>query len=359
MNKVIFIIVLITAGVACSVQNEFNVTRTGEEPEKAINRMVYVLPQTVIKVQIYLRKNIYIPGPYNTLAPIYLGIKETIDDHSETWELISVKMGNLVEPDPSQYYSVNIFQGKPDFSGYFDLTKQGLIINPVQWMQNTTELSGYPEYPKPPYYTDLSVYDYFREVTDTLYKTIITDTSFIRVPIPRRQREPKTLEQKAEEAAGFILHLRETRFDLLSGESDVLAGGNALEFAINELNRLEQCYLELFTGKKTEQVYSGTIFLTPDGNKQQFNIIKLLTENGHPELAKYDSENILLDIIPLQKLNNINISERSSLSENVNHLIYRIPDVAIFKVTKGNKVYYEERASLYQAGKIMYLPVMF
>ncbi len=358
MKKISMLTAIIFTSIACTVQNEFRVAKPGEEPEKSLGQLIYVLPQTVIKLKVEFIKETFIPGPYRQFSPSHLGISDVRQDFSESWDLASVKIDYLTEPDPSHYYCVNITKGKPDFSSYLTLTSQGLILTPDKWIQHKTEFPVYPALPQPPYFTDLSVSSFFKEVTDTLYKTIITDTSFVRVPIPRRQRQPKTLEQKAEEAAGFILYLREIRFDLLSGESDTFLSGNTLEFAINELKNLEEQYLELFTGKTISQSFTGTIFLTPGNNDEQYNIIKLLAADGSSELLKYNGEEVILTITPLNKSQSLDQRHTSGETESVNHYIYRIPDMATFKVTRGNTTYYEERATLYQAGKIVYLPVM-
>lgn len=358
MKKISVIVSIIIINLACTVQNEFMVSKPGNEPGYSQKRFIYVLPQTVLKVHVELLKEIYIPGPYRRFAPTYLGISDIKDGLSETWKLRSVKIDYFTEPDSAHYYSLNLISGNPDFSDFLNLSNQGLVVDPSKWMQHVSEPGKYPSSPRTPYFTDLSVTDFFMEITDTLYKTIITDTSLVEIPIPRRQRLPKTIEQKAEEAALFILHLRETRFDLLSGEFDTFPGGVAMEFAINELNRLEKQYLELFTGKVVSQLFTGTLFITPEGSPQQFNLISLLMKNNLPEMEAYQDEPVILQITPLQKthsLPNLPVIEQSG---NMNHLIYRIPDMAVIKVTKGRRIYYEERASLYQAGKLVYLPIL-
>jgi len=335
------------------------VSRPGEEPEKCLTKFVYVLPQTVLHLELTIVKETFIPGPYRNFAPSYLGITNPINEIQEEWDISSVKFKYLTEPDSANYFSVCILNGNPDFSNYLALSSQGLILDPTKWVINyKSELIKYPSVIQPPYFTDLSVSDYFKEITDTLYKTIITDTSFIRIPIPRRQRDAKTLEQKAEDAASFILHLREARFDLLSGEIDSFPGGEALEFAINEINKLENNYLELFTGKKIKQVFTGSAFIFPDGRSQQINLIKYLTDNGIKDLEKYTGEPVVLHITPSLKTFSLNQSIIAGDLAAHNHFIYRIPDVAAFKVMKGNTIVYEERATLYQAGKLVNLPLL-
>lgn len=353
MKKQALIVLISVLLSACSVQNEFSVNRPGEESKAALSSFIYVLPQTVLHLELAMTKETYIPGPYHNFARSYLGITDIIDESYENWDLSSVKMKYLTEPDSANFYSINLLKGKPDFSKFLALSNQGFIIDPSKWIiQHQSGLLNYPSLIQPPYFTDLSVNDYFREITDTLYKTIITDTSFVRIPIPRRQSQPKTIEQKAEEAANFILQLREARFDLLSGEFDSFPGGEALEFAVGELNKLEKSYLELFSGKTIKQSFNASVFIIPDGKIQQFNLIDLLKNKGLKELDNYSAEDLILQIIPAQKTFSLKKPDNDD-NQDINHFIYRIPDIATFRIMKGDMVYYEERATLHQAGQLI------
>lgn len=354
-NNLIAFIVLILS--ACSVQNEFKVTLPGEEPQKHIEKYYYVLPQTVMKVKLEVNYEKYLPGPYHRFSERYLGITGVEGLSNSRYFPKNVSVDYLTEPDPQRYFSVNLISGKFTASDYLMLSKHGLTLDPSGWIKHSADFESRKAGPDMPYFTDLTVSGLYREVTDTLYKTIVTDTSFIRLPIPRRQREVKTIEQRAEEAANFILEIRRSRFDLLAGELDGFPGGSALEFAVQELNKIEQQYLELFTGKVIREKYSKTIFVTPDGTEQTIIICKISEDKGFLNASAKEGVSVVLKISPLNKLQNIPVMPVQTSSLAVNNLFYRLPDMAIIQISIGNDVFYEERSVLYQAGKMVNLPV--
>ena len=61
-----------------------------------------------------------------------------------------------------------------------------------------------------------------------MYKTLVTDTSFVEVPVNRTITEQKSPAMKAEEAADFLLELRTRRFELLTGEYESYPQGEAM-----------------------------------------------------------------------------------------------------------------------------------
>ncbi len=342
---------------ACSVQNEFKVSLPGEEPENSIEKYYYVLPQTVMKIKLDIIYERYLPGPYRRFSERYLGITGVEDVSYNRYYPEAVKIDYLTEPDPEMYFSVNLISGNYTAKDYLLMSNMGLILDPSGWMKHSIDFNESIITPVLPYFTDLSLTGLYREVTDTLYKTIITDTSFIRLPIPRRQREVKTLEQRAEEAANFILEIRRTRFDLLAGEFDGFPGGTALEFAVNELNNKEQQYLELFTGKMLHEKYSKTLFVTPDGTEQNIIIFKISEDKGILDASAKEGVDVVLKITPLNKLQSLPVLHVNLSDFAANNLYYRVPDMATVQLIIGNKIFYEERAVLYQAGKMVNLPV--
>ena len=81
---------------------------------------------------------------------------------------------------------------------------------------------------EPPYFTNQSIEEFYTDKSDTLYKTIIRDSAFIRIPVVRKLREAKTLEQKAEAAYNVISEIRELRFELLRGDANVFKNGREM-----------------------------------------------------------------------------------------------------------------------------------
>jgi hypothetical protein len=351
-NYIIFLFVLISS--SCAVQNEFTVLDASKGIEEGTT-YIYSLPQTVLKVQLNITGESFVPGPYARFSERYLGITGVNETASKKFQIGHAEIQFSTEPDPEKYMAINNLKGTFSASEFLSLSSQGLIVLPFgksnEKFYSKEENTGV----KGPLYTDLSVTGFFREVTDTLYKTIVTDTSFVRLPIPRRQREVKTIEQRAEEAANFILELRRARFDLIAGEINGFPSGEALGFAVSELNRLESQYLELFTGKNLRNSSTRSFFITPNGKTEEIVLFRLSEDSGFTTSNSGDP--VILSITPLNKLKNIKAFKFETENIPVNTMVYRMPDMAIFRISKGDKVYYEERAVLYQGGKLAGFPV--
>ena len=73
-------------------------------------------------------------------------------------------------------------------------------------------------------------------------------------------------EELAERAAKRLMELREGKFMVLTGEANVFPQNEA---AINELNRMEQEYSELFTGKVISEIRSYLSAYSNFGNVRQ------------------------------------------------------------------------------------------
>ena len=92
----------------------------------------------------------------------------------------------------------------------------------------------------------LDLMNIFRIKGILLYKIVNVDTAFIRIPYLVEKKQKLTVDQLAEKAAIRLMELRDGKHLILTGETNVFPQNEA---AINEINRLEKDYTELFTGK--------------------------------------------------------------------------------------------------------------
>jgi len=240
MRKSIFVISLIALLSSCGSTNMMQVTKLGSEPQEYIQRAISVLPQTVLSVKVEFEKETYIPGPYRLYTEKFLGLKDFIAEPGFSYRILNVDVQSFTEPDPEEFHSLNLIEGKMDWDQYLRLSKYGFILDPSSNESQELSMEESGNFAETPFFTDMSVKRNLTEVTDTLYKTIISDSAYVRVPVLRKQREAKTIEQKAEEAANFIIKIRKRRFKLLAGQYDVFPEGRALAISVEELDKLEK-----------------------------------------------------------------------------------------------------------------------
>jgi hypothetical protein len=360
MNKFFVLAAVFFLISSCSTTTSFQVTKVGEEPEEYRERVLYVLPQTLLRVTVEIEKETFIPGPYRLFTEKFLGLDEYISEAGYSYRITDVNITDLTEPDPEQFYSINVIEGEPDWEKYMQLSMYGLVLDPASVFSNETNLQALDNLPETPYFTDRSVKRNLTEVTDTLYKTVIQDSSYVRIPILRKQREAKTLEQKAEEAANFIIKTRKRRFKLLAGQYEIFPEGEALAISVEELDKIEKEYLELFLGKRIKQKFTKSYLITPESTKdaQSEVFAKFSSREGLLDQANPRGNELKIEIIPAGKVSMISSNNNPVYnSQKLNNLYYRIPDVAEIKIQIENELLYEGRSSIYQLGEIMNYPV--
>lgn len=358
MKKSILIIGMVILLSSCTTTNLMQVTKVGSEPEEYKQRAVYVLPQTVLNVTVEFEKETYFPGPYRLYTEKFLGLKDYITEPGFNYRILNVDINSFTEPDPEEFYSLNLIKGEMKWEQYLSLSQYGFILDPGQNESLKFALDKSGEFPGTPFFTDLSVKRNLTEVTDTLYKTIISDSSYVRVPVLRKQREAKTIEQKAEEAANFIIKIRKRRFKLLAGQYEIFPEGRALAISVEELDKLEKEYLELFIGKRIKQTYRQGFVITPESQKsnQNFIIARFSPLTGVTEADSGSDAPINLEIIPLAKLELLSAKTKPQESA-LNTLIYRIPDIADLNVSIKGEILYQGREPIYQIGEKVGYPV--
>ncbi len=381
MRKIIIFSFLLLGFHSCISTSEFQVSKVGEEPSKTVERTVYVLPRTVLEVTVNYEKESRIPGIYRKYTDRLFGIEGYITEPSVSYKITNVKVKPISEPDPQQYFSINLLRGSFDSRNYLRLNQSGFIVDPSMMIINGNYLrlnqSGFIVDPsmmiindskfskdndllEPPYFTDFSIKGNLKEVTDTLFKTIIRDTSYVKIPIVRKQQEAKTIDQKAEEAANLIYRIRRRRFRLLEGSLDVFPEGDALNISLRELNQLEKEYLELFLGKTVKQGFTRSFMIVPKESSvnQVFEIAKFSQQVGLLEKESSNGEKLSLQINNLGTLNALKNSAISSKLYTKNNLYYRLPEVSEVIVSLNKDMLFESRMSIYQTGVLLSLPLI-
>ncbi len=354
-NKIPIIFLTVLLVSSCHTQQEVQTTTAPYQAGETLEgKVLYALPRTSLVVRVTAVKTVYVPGPFRAYAEKYLGIKPYVTKASTRWTLASAELSSFKEPDPENYFVVTT--GGLLAENALVMTKSGLLL----------DMAGLPEQEVPayqvtsdepdgkPYFTDLSVKRNFYEKEDTVYRTMMQDTGFVRVPVVRKSYEKKSLEQKAEEAANFIIKIRKRRFKLMAGQYDVYPKDEALEFAVKEMTRLENEYLALFTGKKVSQKWYYRFIYTPADPSKQPVLFKLSPENGICSTSGCEGIPVYLQYtVPETKITNTEVPEGMVLSDT---LIYRIPVLTDVHLIFNDHVLAQKHLLIYQFGPRIGLP---
>ena len=325
----------------------------------ALSGYVYSLPMTTLKIEAEIVMTRTIRGPYYRFAEKYMGIRNVPQESSIEWDIGAIRLETITESDPQSYFSIRKVSGQPDLSGFLRLRDEGLVVDVNLPGMMPSALYTPEETPGPMYFKDVSVKSHVLLSSDTLYKTILTDSTFIKVPVLRDQVIVRTIDEKAQEAAHLIFKLRKRRFHMISANYDIMPEGVAMEHALRELDELEAEYLSLFIGKEYKSHETLTLYYTPEPYWEPgpVELFRFSGNNGIVSSTTSDSERISLTIVPEGKTEILKDPGMPG-SGISNALYYRVPDMAGVTLHRGTKILIQDRIPVCQYGAVLSLPLM-
>jgi hypothetical protein len=321
--------------------------------------IVYGLPRTVFTFTVEFERTIEMPGPYARYAGDLLGLDKVITSENEYWTIDGITAKSRDELDPSEFYIIesnSLFQ-----TNVLKLKKEGLILdlNPESLnssgsipMTNDHDLTRFSV-------DDLGSDEYYLVQKDTAYKRLSIDSSFVRVPYVVEKKRRLTTDQLAERAAKRLMEIRDGKHLILTGEATVFPQSDA---AINEMNRLEKEYMELFAGKRIKQkvVYIYSVIPTRDNDKKQIVLFQFSDLTGPVSSTGKGGIPVTLDINSEQKTKDLTIIRKENTEQAAqpvyDKLYYRVPDMVNLKVSMGSEVFINTRKLVYQFGQVLQLP---
>lgn len=320
--------------------------------------LVYALPLSVLDIELVAERVIEKPGPYSRFASDLLGLKDVIRDENESWTIKSLRISTHQELDPSEFY---VIDAKGVFSSnILSLKREGLILdlNPeiynsgnTLYKESGTDLNRLRVF-------DLGADEYFQDRKDTMYKVVSVDTAFIKVPYMVEKKQNFTVEQLAEKAANRLLEIRDGKHLILTGETNVFPQNEA---AINEMNRLETEYTELFTGKtiKDNHIFNYQIIPGKEMTGKKIQICTFSNETGPEPTGMKSGIPFVMELIPEMKTRDLKLNylvSKEAASQKATHLFYRVPDVVNIRVSLGDDFIGTSRKLIYQFGEVVRLP---
>jgi hypothetical protein len=356
VKSAIFLFIILIF-IACSpaqqmVESKGNVTPLNTPGAMRDGSIVYGLPRTVFTVVARIERTVEKPGPYAQYAEALLGLTDVIKNENESWSIETVTLKSHDELDPSEYYvisSTNLFQ-----TNVLALKKEGLILdlNPEIFKQDRkpgiAEESGNLHSGN----YDLGSDEYFQTQRDTAYKRMNIDSSFVRVPYIVEKQKKLSVDQLAEKAAKRLMELRDGKHLILTGEATVFPQSDA---AINEINRMEKAYTELFTGKTFRETLTFTYELIPQKAMVGKPVELFLFSEARGPVSGSGGKAVTMEFIPEKKTKDLVFSGKSE-EKKYDKLFYRVPDVVGIKINLGSEKLYDSRKLIYQFGETIQLP---
>lgn len=371
MKKYLALILLISLLLGCRTSQQFNVVpvsdmQEAKEKKEKKEGLYYALPRTHITVDVQVIKKQTFRGPFAEYASKYLGLDNVILQNETNYKIRDIKISTFFEPDPEQFYFVGFPEKGTEVQQnlMMELTETGLIVdvnNPSEFNASgrmtytlDKESNDYSKTFK--YFPDKNLY----EKVDTIIRQITRDTVTIEKKILKRKMVQKSSEQKAKEAADFILKAREQKMKLITGYQETPYSKETMEYMFRELEKMEEEYMKLFTGMQTSQVLNYRYSYLPA--ESVFNIRKPLFRFSSDQgvMNKEGSEGMRV-YLHLERQRNAremqkHIKNNFNPQREYNGFYYRLPEQAKITIMLGKKPKAEALYPISQFGVVNSLP---
>jgi uncharacterized lipoprotein YehR (DUF1307 family) len=349
---------------ACSTINVHHVENT---KAKVMNDGVYYsLPKTMISVEVTVDKINKVKGPYSDYAAKYLGISNVISENSVSYSLANVKINSYSVPDPAQYYFVELPKcGHRKNAVMMQLSESGIInsINaPAETKPNSEANSAIETTDalnEPPSLTFLS--SNLAETFDTSIVQVYLDTSFLTKKVIKRVTVEKTEEQKAKEASDLLMKIRGEKFNMIRGFAEVNYSKESIEYMTQQLDKLENEYLNLFTGitVKHQQKYYFVFNPSYTENTVSTPLFRFSAKEGILDTTNNHGDNVYLSI---QRSGNTKVvadfeKAKTDTKKKKHGYYYRIPEYATVSIVCNDKIKAESNLLIDQYGAVSELPI--
>lgn len=361
INKIWGFIFALAMFLTANVTGQINVYRVNESVGQPAGKgSFYILPQTVLRVDVVVRADEQLKGPYAEYAAKFLGIEDVNNFDFTTYSIENVEVSTATEPDPGQLYFVEMpsadskdlrtFKLKVDDSGYLlaanDLN-QTMPAEPkktveVVEFQNPFDGSNLPEF---------RISGNVTTKVDTIIRKLSVDTIETEQRFYRARLEEKTTEQMAMEALLKIQQIRDSKYNLLTGFQETPYESGTIKFMYDNLNKLENEYLDLFRGKSYAEYYHYTYYYVPDEKsmKNPVELFRFSTGSGVSSGASGESVQIRFTANGMEQ-------SAGKYPETATGIAYRVPGFSVVEVDFNSDLLYKNRITINQFGVVKRLP---
>ncbi len=300
----------------------------------------YALPRTVLTFDVQATQELFYAGPYARYAQKYLGIQAGLENRT-SYTIGAVSLRSSQEADQSKRYTCTLNAGSRPT--YLHLVAQGMIAARPEEGGTGNEWS-FPSGSR----QDFSSRGLPSNLTSTS-NTLYSNTGDMIVQ-PDLVVE-KTLEKKAQEVAEKIFSIRENKYKILIGDTDATYSGEAMKATIDELTRMEENYLTLFTGYTETRSQSASFSIVPDPSAQSqiYVAFRLSDSEGLLSADNVAGKPVFAELVPesIAEAPAIEPAKNQKLEQSIT---CRIPAVCSLRLTDGAVTLLQSRVPVYQLG---------
>ncbi|MDR0715092.1 MAG: DUF4831 family protein [Bacteroidales bacterium] len=312
--------------------------------------LVYGLPQTRLYFEVEIVKTYVKKGPYAEFAARMLGIQDAPLKDSESWQIASIRIFDKQEVDNRQLYALSFIDYPSNLDRLLRFTKEGILmdlstdhvlINSRHTGSNSGDI----------HFMNAVVKSTVVEKVDTVYKTVLTDTAFVKIPLLQRKITGKSVEEQAREMAEQIFDLRKGRLNIITGNIDHSIDGHAMKQVLEAFDTQEEQLLSLFNGVKVESRFVHTYSALPE-NTGVTPLFWFSEKNGIVSQNTAGAKEVWY------RTGEVQIPPQNKPSQASNIVYYRIPQIVEISAGIDKNVIISKMKDIYQFGHIVSFPLL-
>jgi hypothetical protein len=325
-------------------------------PQPADGLVFYSLPRTVIGFKVNFSVITTLNGPYCAFAKELLGINGAPMNASTEWAIDSITINTYTDTDPLQIFVIKTSKGF-NTANLINFTSSGLLLDPSNLNINPKQIERTSNMPKfqPTGLSEVLMKRNYFAANDTFYKTIVKDSTLIRMPVIKQKAESKTLKDRAMEAVDVIYKIRQRRFEMIMAEDEALPEEKALNVALREMQKTEDTYLSLFTGRSNKQSFSTWYYYVPKNDTTESNIELFRFSSKYGIVERNDAQSSPVTLSLIKDKHTTAISDYLALMPKPlkNYIYYRIPDMATITLNYKGDILCKGSLKVYQYGIVL------
>jgi hypothetical protein len=339
----------------------FHANKPDGQPLK--NGAFYVLPQTTLKVDVVIKAEEKLKGPYSDYAKRFFGLDDINSFSYTTYSIEEVLVSSLSEPDPNQIYFVEFGENDPRDPHVFTMkiNERGFPVsaNNINKRETDDQITPGEVVLLENENRTLETRSFFpfpliEPETDTIVRRITVGSEVSEQSFYRLRLSNLTAEEIALEALKQIEEIREMKQKLITGFHETAYAPETMRFMFEKLTNQENELFDLFRGKTFTYFDHYTFYHTPDKGKDKglINLFKFSASEGITE-NRGDGKFVQLEIEPFG-YEQVAASFPESGSQK--GFAYRIPGFASIKIKLDETVFLEENLTVNQYGEVKRLP---
>jgi hypothetical protein len=290
-----------------------------------------------------------------------LDLSDVIIENRSKWRISAVEFETYPIADTNNIFLIET--NLPQQPLRFNINKDGFIESINAGVQNNNDISEHIE----------KEWSNIKNITQTENIELLGNKtiSFDDVPLPKDIVAKKTISEQASLMANKILVLRDDRAALLVGDgyTQALPAGETMKTMIQEIDKTLERYESLFKGKVVQETFSYKFDFVPEEPRKrtQSILFRFSEQNGIVDNSDISGMPVIVEIESYENLKQLEqFKKRQFYLENAANkneiekgLYYRIPEMAVVRLIKNDRILQEDKIQVAQFGSIQSLPLKY